>query len=889
MTLAIWGTENLAQPSQAGFDHVAAALPNGGYVVAFYASGSVYFQRYDGAGAKVGAATLVASANGITLDDLDIHATGPDGNFVVSWTENASSTSSSVKSRVFDHQGSPITEAINIESFTGAGTALDAPSILGTADGNFIVVYNDPTAAAGIKLSVYNVQTQQVVRTLSIGAADGRFGDITRLTGNKYVVSFQLDGSDQVVQRIVDLDAADPLSGAQLVVGTGKISDVVKWGNEGGYAVFYSVTTSSAAVEVHAKFYDSAGNATGGSATITDNGQRTQDVFGVTALRGGRVAVIYSEQVGTGSNPADDGDIYIRIINADGTLGAVSPALNSDAFTDGDSAQVTPSITELADGRVAITWFDRYGPSRVLTNIVDVRDDDVTVNGTIHDDIYAGSDYDGNVLNGNGGNDKFFAGSGSDAFHGGEGTDTVTYERAASGVVANFTTTVGTSGDARGDTFTDIEKVFGSNHGDSIIGDNTANEFAGLAGNDTLAGGGGVDVLYGNAGDDTINGDGEGDKLFGGDGNDVIAGGAGADEIYGEAGNDTLNGDADVDQLFGGDGNDVLNGGEGGDRLEGGAGDDSYYVDDADAIIEAAGGGIDTVYTSGIVDLSRFGNIEKIVFTGLGPATMTGGPDNNTLTGGAGNDTIKGLGGDDGLYGGAGNDGLDGGAGNDLLDGGDGNDNLLGGDGNDVLYGGAGLDYMEGNAGNDILYGGADNDFLKGDAGNDTLFGEVGNDTLNGGADNDVVSGGDGNDILFGEAGNDNLDGGLGNDQIWGGLGKDVLRGGAGKDVFVFDYRANKSHADRIMDFNVRDDSIYLENRYFKKLGKKGSIDKPAKIASKFFKVGDKAQDRDDYLIYNKKNGKLYYDENGSGAGKMVEIATLSKNLKLKYSDFFLI
>lgn len=789
MTLAIWGTENLAQPSQAGFDHVAAALPNGGYVVAFYASGSVYFQRYDGAGAKVGAATLVASANGITLDDLDIHATGPDGNFVVSWTENASSTSSSVKSRVFDHQGSPITEAINIESFTGAGTALDAPSILGTADGNFIVVYNDPTAAAGIKLSVYNVQTQQVVRTLSIGAADGRFGDITRLTGNKYVVSFQLDGSDQVVQRIVDLDAADPLSGAQLVVGTGKISDVVKWGNEGGYAVFYSVTTSSAAVEVHAKFYDSDGNATGGSATITDNGQRTQDVFGVTALRGGRVAVIYSEQVGTGSNPADDGDIYIRIINADGTLGAVSPALNSDAFTDGDSAQVTPSITELADGRVAITWFDRYGPSRVLTNIVDVRDDDVTVNGTIHDDIYAGSDYDGNVLNGNGGNDKFFAGSGSDAFHGGEGTDTVTYERAASGVVANFTTTVGTSGDARSDTFTDIEKVFGSNHGDSIIGDNTANEFAGLAGNDTLT----------------------------------------------------------------------------------------------------AGGGIDTVYTSGNINLAAMANVENIVFTGTGPVSIIGTADGNTLNGGVGGD------------------GIDGGAGNDVLNGGDGNDSLYGGVGEDVLNGGNGFDYLRGDAGNDTLNGGADNDFLDGGVGFDHLIGDVGNDTLNGGADNDILDGGAGNDNLIGDvgndalfggndndtliggSGNDNLDGGFGDDQIWGGLGKDVLKGGAGKDLFVFDYRANKSHADRIMDFNVRDDSIYLENRFFSKMGKKGTIDKPSKIASKFFTVGSAAKDGNDHLIYNNKTGKLYYDENGSGAGKMVEIATLSKNLKLKYSDFFLI
>lgn len=153
----------------------------------------------------------------------------------------------------------------------------------------------------------------------------------------------------------------------------------------------------------------------------------------------------------------------------------------------------------------------------------------------------------------------------------------------------------------------------------------------------------------------------------------------------------------------------------------------------------------------------------------------------------------------------------------------------------------------------------------------------------------DILVGGSGRDVLRGLGGNDTLDGGSSDDQIWGGLGKDVLTGGAGKDVFVFDYRPNKVHADRIVDFNVRDDSIYLENAIFKKLGKKGTIDKPAKVASKFFTVGSAAKDKDDYLIYNSKTGKLYYDENGSSSGKMVEIATLSKKLKLKYSDFLLI
>ena len=53
--------------------------------------------------------------------------------------------------------------------------------------------------------------------------------------------------------------------------------------------------------------------------------------------------------------------------------------------------------------------------------------------------------------------------------------------------------------------------------------------------------------------------------------------------------------------------------------------------------------------------------------------------------------------------------------------------------------------------------------------------------------------------------------------------------------------------------------------------------------------VGTKADDRDDYLIYNKKTGVLYYDADGSGSAKQVEIAKLSKNLKMNEKDFFVI
>jgi hypothetical protein len=78
-------------------------------------------------------------------------------------------------------------------------------------------------------------------------------------------------------------------------------------------------------------------------------------------------------------------------------------------------------------------------------------------------------------------------------------------------------------------------------------------------------------------------------------------------------------------------------------------------------------------------------------------------------------------------------------------------------------------------------------------------------------------------------------------------------------------------------------------NKFYKSLGKSGSEKKPAALKKAFFTLGSEAKDGNDYLIYNKKTGKLYYDAEGSGQGQQVQIATLSKNLKLTNKDFFVI
>ncbi|ODP36470.1 right-handed parallel beta-helix repeat-containing protein [Sphingomonas turrisvirgatae] len=171
--------------------------------------------------------------------------------------------------------------------------------------------------------------------------------------------------------------------------------------------------------------------------------------------------------------------------------------------------------------------------------------------------------------------------------------------------------------------------------------------------------------------------------------------------------------------LIGGNGNDSLTGGAGHTRMEGGKGDDVYYVNsDRDTVIERAGEGNDTVYTT--IDYRLVDNVEtlRLAATNL---TVHGNDLDNRIVGsdgvdhihgGAGNDNLMGQGGNDFLYGGDGDDTLNGGSGDDWLEGGVGADMLQGGEGDDWLFGGDGDDTLEGGVGNDVMSGGAGKDMF---------------------------------------------------------------------------------------------------------------------------------------------------------------------------------
>ena len=138
---------------------------------------------------------------------------------------------------------------------------------------------------------------------------------------------------------------------------------------------------------------------------------------------------------------------------------------------------------------------------------------------------------------------------------------------------------------------------------------------------------------------------------------------------------------------------------------------------------------------------------------------------------------------------------------------------------------------------------------------------------------------------LHGSQFNDILLGNTGNNMIKGGLGNDTLTGNAGQDGFVFDTALNaSSNKDVIADFNVTDDTIYLENSIFAKLTTVGGLS----ITNFCSNATGIASDADDFIVYNSTTGLLSYDADGNGAGASVVFAIMgvSTHPTLTAADF---
>ncbi|WP_272872321.1 hypothetical protein [Caulobacter vibrioides] len=416
------------------------------------------------------------------------------------------------------------------------------------------------------------------------------------------------------------------------------------------------------------------------------------------------------------------------------------------------------------------------------------------------DALYGGTGDD--LLDGGDGDDQFYVGVGADRVIGGAGSDTLHLIAGSAGLKADLALLwSGGQGVVNGASITGIERlgrITASAQADTIV--------VGAAYTDRVE-------LDGQAGDDTLSGGAGGDLIYGGLGQDSIDGGAGDDFLY-----------VDLD-----------------DRLVGGGSGNDIVVFERNTFGETAinvdlrnlwTGGSGFVGGLEIREVERLGafktsNANDTVTVGVGSATagvsVELGAGDDRAYGGVGNDSFSGGDGDDTLYGGAGSDGLFGGLGVDRLYGEEGADQLVMGD-RDTVDGGAGFDTITfavdragdamnldlravwaGGTGtfnggtvtnveniNDLYGTNAADVLMVGDgvkplidyyayAGRETFFGQI----IRGYRGDDTIIGSGGADKIYGDQGADKLSGGAGDDTIVMD-GDDTIDGGAGIDTLSF-------------------------------------------------------------------------------------------------------
>jgi Ca2+-binding RTX toxin-like protein len=277
----------------------------------------------------------------------------------------------------------------------------------------------------------------------------------------------------------------------------------------------------------------------------------------------------------------------------------------------------------------------------------------------------AGDDY----LNGGAGDDIMIGGAGSDSYWVDSAGDVIRESGDAADFNRVFTTINYTMG--AGLDYLAMEGAEGL----SAIGNDLDNTIYGNDGNNLLDGGDGSDRVFGDLGNDTFTG-GNGNDFYEDEaGDDSLAGGEGDDRLDAGVGNDVLIGDNGNDTLLGSVGDDKIDGGAGADSLDGGAGNDTYAVDALDMVIEAAGGGFDTVTTATSFALTAAQEIEVLIAqAGANAIDLSGSEASQVITGNDGANILRGFGGNDTMSAAAGADKLYGGGGADVLTGGLGKD-----------------------------------------------------------------------------------------------------------------------------------------------------------------------------------------------------------------------
>jgi Ca2+-binding RTX toxin-like protein len=640
-----------------------AVLTNGNYVIAGAYGGADAYIAYriiGPTGTSILSNTTVPTTNSNTFTDQNPSVAALAGGGFVIGFESSNGGDGDFRVHTFNAAGTQTNTSYVGSPFISTVTSYNEGSVVGLADGTFVVVYDNDTDdrldisrfdAAGNYVATFNTAAGANTSISATALADGRFAAAwtSLVTGE---ISFEIFDTR-------DAPNTTPVNTTSLLVGT--------IGNDTfNPAAGNSVVAGAGDDLVFAAL--GADNHDGGTGI---------DTLNTTSFNG-----VYNVDLTTGLTNFG-GELFLNFENlVFGNGGGTIVGTTGNNVITGGTGNDTIYASTIGD-------FTSGGVDTINS-------------GDGNDTVYSSGNGTFNLGNGN---DSFFAGLtgvGPETADGGAGVDS--WDGSSFGGDYNFNLATGATN--FGESYINFENATMGDGNDQLFGTTGDNILSGGDGNDILAGLGGNDTLIGGAG---------GNQFIGSTGNDIFivtagttgqmvlnslieSSGEGTDEVrttasvfaldwfggneielltatdngthaalIGNAFGNTITGGTGTDDLFGRDGDDRLIGGSGSaNSMYGGLGGDTYVVTAVgDSVIEFAGQGSDTV-EAGVTAFTLGANVENLTFTGGNTDRIgVGNTQSNLIRGLGGADSLNGDGGDDVIIGGSGADILQGGAGAD--------------------------------------------------------------------------------------------------------------------------------------------------------------------------------------------------------------------------------
>ncbi|MDY0328369.1 MAG: hypothetical protein RBR07_08990, partial [Arcobacteraceae bacterium] len=744
-----------------------------------------------------------------------------------------------------------LTEQVQNNGYLGRDTLISIEHIIGT--NNTDIIQGNSTRAdvdtmvfelGGGNDTIYAGSGANLIYTARIASDNNDNNTVYSGTGNdtvygsngadKFIVTSANDGQDTFYGRdgintidysaITDTDT-DESTGGIVVTLNGSTNVAVTLKNGGDTNIISNVQHIVGTANSDTITGDTNNN-------ILDGGAGDDTIFGIFGTN-----TLYG---GAGNDSITGGTAVDTIYGGDGD-DTIFSSTGNDTIYGGDGLDTmdfsgrsgTKVFVNLAQNQVQVDTnsngeFDLDDEKDVLYGISRV------VGSTGNDTLY-GDTLD-NILEGNAGINSLYGAGGDDTLIGGTGTDIAYYTPAGSSVYVDMTQEyqVVRDGDSGRDKLTNIDYIYGSDFGDTFLGNGDNNTFLGSVGNDTFYSSTGTNVHNGGADSDlfiiTSKDHGE-DTLIGGLGSDTVdfsqVSGlttkgleitlngnetvqatlndvnshklTSIENITGTIYNDTITGDHNTNIIRGFAGDNTLIGGAGDDTLIGGTGTDVASYETSDSGIN-----VDLTQVNFQVLDDGLGGRDKLD----GIDTIIGSDYADTFKGSIGSDTFIGGSGDDWFIGSAGDDYFEGGTtSSDTVDYSDAITDLVVdiNDGSKYINAQYGTDTflningIVGGSGDDTLIGNSGRNTLVGGSGDDTLLGYGGDDYIDGGSGSDFVSfaytakdieldlaitdAQDTNDGMLTIKNIQNIAGGAGSDTIYGNNDNNILSGGYGNDT----------------------------------------------------------------------------------------------------------